>query len=229
MDFGAFAGKHRPVAILQIADRLGEGRERDGIGAEIHFALAVADGERRAFARADHQIVLADKQEGERESAAQLLKRGRHRLDRRLAVLHLLGDEMGDDFGIGLAAELGAVLDQRFAQLTKVLDDAVMHDGDAVGGVGMRIALGRPAVRRPARVANADIAGQRLVSEPGDKRLQFALGAAAAELAVIERGDAGGVVAAVFEALERIDQMAGDRFAPENSDDPAHPFGWPLF
>ena len=65
--------------------------------------------------------------------------------------------------------------------------------------------------------------------EPGCQRLQFAFGAAAAELAVIERGDAGGVVAAVFEALERIDQMAGDRLAPENSDDPAHPFGWPLF
>jgi hypothetical protein len=22
--------------------------------------------------------------------------------------------------------------------------------------------------------------------------------------------------------------MAGDRLAPDNSDDPAHPFGWPL-
>ena len=49
-----------------------------------------------------------------------------------------------------------------------------------------------------------------------------------AERAVIERGDAGGVIAAIFEALERIDQMAGDRLASENSDDPAHPLGWPL-
>ena len=44
---------------------------------------------------------------------------------------------------------------------------------------------------------------------------------------MIERGDAGGVIAAVFEALERIDQMAGDRLAPDNSDDAAHPSGWP--
>ena len=56
---------------------------------------------------------------------------------------------------------------------------------------------------------------------------ELAFGAAAAELAVIEGGDAGGVIAAVFEALERIDQVGRDRLAPENSDDPAHPSGWP--
>jgi hypothetical protein len=40
------------------------------------------------------------------------------------------------------------------------------------------------------------------------------LGAAARQFAVIERCDAGGVIAAVLEALERIDQMGCDRFAP---------------
>ena len=167
MDLGARAGEHRPVAVFEIADLLGEGRQRNGVGAEIHLAFAVADGERRAFARADHQIVLTDKQEGERESAAQFFERGRHRLDRRLAVLHLLGDQMGDDLGVGFAAELAAVFGEPLTQLAEVLDDAVVHDGDAVGGMRMRVALGRPAVRRPARVADADIAGQRLAARAG--------------------------------------------------------------
>ena len=57
---------------------------------------------------------------------------------------------------------------------------------------------------------------------------EFALGAPAPERAMIQGGDAGGVIAAVFEALERLDQMAGDRLASDDSDDPAHPFGWPL-
>ena len=48
------------------------------------------------------------------------------------------------------------------------------------------------------------------------------------ERAVVQGGDAGGVVAAIFEALERLDQMAGDRLASDDSDDPAHPSGWPL-
>ena len=227
VDLRALARQHDPVALLEIADRVGERRERDGVGAEIHLAVAVADRERRAPAGADHQVVLAGEQEGEREGAAQLLERRGHRLDRRLAGLHLAGDEMGDDLGVGLAGELGAVLDQALAQFAEVLDNAVMHDGDLVGRVRMRVALGRPAVRRPAGMADADQAAERLLVEPVLQRPQFALGAAAAEHAVVERGDAGRVVAAVFEALERIDQVAGDRLGPENSDDAAHPRGRP--
>ena len=110
VDLDALARHHRPVAVLEIADRVGERRERDGVGAEIHLAVAVADRERRTLARADHQVVLAGEQEGQRESAAQLLERRRHRLGRRLALLHLVGDQMRDHFGVGLAAEFGAVL-----------------------------------------------------------------------------------------------------------------------
>ena len=121
-----------------------------------------------------------------------------------------------------------AVLAEPFAQLAEILDDAVMRDRDAVGGVRMSVALGRLAVGRPAGVADADIAGERLAFQALLQRLQLAFGAPAPERAVIQGGDAGGIIAAVFEALERFDQMAGDRLTPDNSDDPAHPFGWPL-
>ena len=82
----ALARHHRPVAVLKIADGVGERRERDRVGAEIHFAVAVADRERRALAGADQEILLAGEQEGERERAAQPRQRGLHRLDRRLAL-----------------------------------------------------------------------------------------------------------------------------------------------
>ena len=77
---------HGPVAVLEIADRVGERRERDRVGAEIHLAVAIADRERRALARADQQILLAREQEGERERAAQPRQRRRDRLDRRAAL-----------------------------------------------------------------------------------------------------------------------------------------------
>ena len=231
-DLDALVRQHRPVAVFQITDLVGEGGKRDRVRAEIHFAfiftLAVADGERRALARADHQVILAGEQKGERKGAAQLFERGRHRLGRLFALFHLAGDQMRHHFGIGLATEFRTVLGKPFAQLAEILDDAIMRDGDTVGGVRMRVALGRLAVRRPAGMADADIAGQRLAREPFFQRGELALGAAAAERAVIERGDAGGVVAAVFQALERLDQMAGDRLASDDSDDPAHPGGWPL-
>ena len=135
---------------------------------------------------------------------------------------------MGNDFGVGLAAKGRAVGDQTLAQFAEVFDDAVVHDRDAVGGMGMSIALSRPAMRRPAGVANTDIAAERLLHQPVGQRLQFAFGAAARHHAVIERGDARGVIAAIFEAPQRIDQMPGNRAIPKNSDDPAHPLGWPL-
>ncbi len=228
-DLDALVRHHRPVAVFQVTDGVGERRQRDGVGAEIHLAVAVADGERRTFARADHQVVFAGKQKGEREGAAQLLERGGDRLDRRFALLHLVGHQMGNHFGVGLAAELGAALDEPFAQLAEILDDAVMCNRDPLGGMRMGVALGRLAVRRPAGMADADIAGERLARQAAFQRGELTLGAPAAERAVIQRGDAGGVIAAVFEALERFDQVAGDRLTPNNSDDPAHPFGRPLF
>ena len=54
-DDGALAGHNDPVAFLEIGDAVGERRERQRVGAEIHLALAVADRERRALPRADQR------------------------------------------------------------------------------------------------------------------------------------------------------------------------------
>ena len=63
---------------------------------------------------------------------------------------------------------------------------------------------------------------ERLAAQPAFEIAQLAFGAPAREVAVLERGDAGGIVAAIFEALERIDELHRDRLAPENADNPAH-------
>ena len=41
-------------------------------------------------------------------------------------------------------------------------------------------------------------------------------------MAVFERGDAGGIIAAIFEPLQRVDEQPRDRTAPENADNAAH-------
>ena len=51
---------------------------------------------------------------------------------------------------------------------------------------------------------------------------ELALGAAALEPAVLERGDAGGIVAAVFKPLQRLDDLRRDRRLADDSDDAAH-------
>ena len=51
---------------------------------------------------------------------------------------------------------------------------------------------------------------------------QFALGTAPANVAAAQRGDAGGIVASVFEAPERLDQDGCRLLISQISDDSAH-------
>jgi hypothetical protein len=71
---------------------------------------------------------------------------------------------MGNDLSIGIGAELRPRPLQLLTQLTKVLDDPIVDNREALGRMRVGIILGRPAVRRPASVADADRAGERLAS-----------------------------------------------------------------
>ncbi len=136
--------------------------------------------------------------------------------------LHLVGDQMGDHLGVGLRAELRALALQLLAQLAEILDDAVVHDREALGGVRMGIALGRLAVGGPAGVTDADVARERLARQHGLEIAQLAGRTPARELSPLEGGDAGGIVTAIFQPLQRIDEQAGHRLASENAHDSAH-------
>ena len=221
-DAGAGAAEHRPVAIVEIGNAVGEGRQRDGVGAEIHLAVAVADGQRAAAAGADHEVVLALEDDGEGKGAAQSLQRFAHRLGRRHAAVEIGGDQVGDDFGVGLGGEPGAGRYQFLAQFAEVLDDAVMDQRHPLGGVRVGIALGRRAVGRPAGVADAGVAGERLLGELGFQVAQLALRAPAGQVAVFQRRHTGRVIAAIFQPLQRIDQERRHRFLTEDANDPAH-------
>src|SRR5262245_18889377 len=129
---------------------------------------------------------------------------------------------MRDHLGIGLRAELGAVVFQFLAQLAEVLDDAVVHHRQPIGGVRMRIILARPPVGGPTRVADADASLEWLSLQLGFKVAKLAFGAAPGQPARFERSHARRIVAAVFEAFERIDKMLRDRLAPEDADNSAH-------
>ena len=224
----ALAREHRPVAVFEIADRVRKRRKRDRVGAEIHLAIAVTDRERRALSRSDQQIVLAGKEKRERKSPTQLLERGRNGVFRRLAAFHFLRDEVRHRLGVGIAGKFAAAFGQLLTQLAKIFDDAVVYDGNQIGCVRVGIVLGRSAMGRPACMTDADRATERFAIETILERTELSFRTPAAKHAFLKRGDTGRVVAAIFEALERIDQLTRNRPVPENSDDPAHPPGWPL-
>ena len=87
------------IAILEIGDGVGEGRERQRVGAKEHFAGAIAfakaDCERRALARADQQIRLALEDHGEGESAFEPRQAGGDRVDRRKSLVESFASRDG--------------------------------------------------------------------------------------------------------------------------------------
>src|SRR5581483_9476523 len=97
-----------------------------------------------------------------------------------------------------------------------------MNDRKPVGRMRMRVQFARFAVCRPARVPDAARALERLAFQPRFEIFQFAFGAPAAEVAVLDGCNACGIVAAIFEPLQRFDEMWSDRLAAENADYPAH-------
>ena len=192
---------HRPVAVFQIADRVGERRERDRVGAQIHLAVAVADRERRAAARADQEIVLACEQQRQRKRAAQPRQRGRDRLGRRGRCASV-GHQMGDDFGVGLGRERRALrsrISSRSSRKFSMMPLWTIATRSVACGCALT-SFGPPWVAQrvwpmPMVPASGSL-DEALFEVP-----QLAFGAPAREVAVFQRGDAGRIVAAVFEPL----------------------------
>jgi len=74
-------------------------------------------------------------------------------------------------------------------------------------------------------MADASVAGERLTRELRFEVVQLALGSSARKLSAFQGGDAGGVIAPVFEPLERVDKRTRDRLPPENAHNSAHASG----
>ena len=129
---------------------------------------------------------------------------------------------MRDGFGVRLARENMTLGHELLAQLAKILDDAIVDDGDLLGRVRMRVVLGRAAMRRPARVADANMALERMGGELFLEIAQLAAGAHARELAALERRNPGGIIAAIFKTAQRFQDVARHRLATQNSNDAAH-------
>ena len=71
-------------------------------------------------------------------------------------------------------------------------------------------------------MADAGGAAERLLAEHGLKVVELAGRAAAHERAVFQGGNAGGIVAAILKAPERVEHQGGHGFSAEDSDYATH-------
>ena len=109
-----------------------------------------------------------------------------------VAIVDLF-QEVRNDFRVRLGLERMAFLDELFFERQIVLDDAVMHDDEIARAVRMRmrVDIRRTAVRRPARMADADRALRDIILDFVAERCEAADAFLDADLLTVINRDAG--------------------------------------
>ena len=209
------------VAFFEVDDLVGYAGQRHRVAGEEVLALADAHDQWRPRTRADHAVRLVMAEHGDGVGALQPLRSGLHGGE-QVAVVEMV-DQMGDDFGVGLAFKVVAAGAQLAAQRVVVFDDAVVDERDAVAAeVRVRVDHRRRAVRGPACVRDA---GEAFESGVGHLARQLGDAANAArplQRAIGMHGHAAGVIATVFQPLEALNQDRGDVARCDRADDATH-------
>ena len=131
--------------------------------------------------------------------------------------------EERDGFGVGLGLRRRSPWRRDRRGAPEVLDDAVVDDGDGPGLVRMGVGDGRRAVGGPAGMADARLAGQRVMHQQVGEIDELARRRGGGRVdAVVDRGDTGAVIAAIFQAFQRLDNDRGRFVLSEDSDNTAH-------
>jgi hypothetical protein len=220
----AVAADFAGVAFLEEHEIARHRQQCRDVGGDEVLALAQADDHRAALAREDHAPGLVFGDHHQRIRAFQFRDRGAHGLEQVIGLLQVIVHAMRDHLGVGLRGERIPRRLQLGAQLVVVLDDAVVDDRDAVPrDVRVRVALARHAVGRPAGVGDAQLAVRGALVQRVLENPHLADGAQALDrAAAVQYRHARGVIAAVLEAAQALDQDGHDVALGDGSDDSAH-------
>ena len=180
----------------------------DDVAGNIGALGALAHHQRGILARGHDGARLVGGHDGQRVRAHQALACGTdggQQVGR--AIAQRLLDQMRHHLSVGVAGEGMPRRLQLLAQVGEVLDDAIVHHGDAAvaAGVRMGVGLARAAVRGPTRVADAARALEVEVPQRMGQAGNLALAVHHLKLAILVDGHSGAVVAAILKARQALD------------------------
>jgi hypothetical protein len=138
------------------------------------------------------------------------------------------GDQVRHHLGVGFAGELGAGRLELVPQLGEVLDDAVVDHRHPPGGVGVRVRIavvgrtvgGPPGMAHPS--ATVERAGREFAGDVFLEVLESSRLLGDLQATPVDNGDAGGVVAAVLQAAQSLDDDVERRAVADVAHDAAH-------
>ena len=220
--FDARRGHARVLAVSQDDDVARGVDHGNHVGSDVCAVFPLPDNNRGILSRdrddARLHVANSGKAVGAHDARARIAQR------RNEIALIGLFKKMGDDLGIGLAREHVPATFKLFAQLSEVLDDAVVHDGDmpAARSVRVRVRFARFAMRSPTRVPDAARAleikmRQRVLQT---RHLAFAMNDSKG-VALLHR-DASRIVTAVLKPCQTLNENALSWAFTSISHDSAH-------
>jgi len=141
----------------------------------------------------------------------------------KVAII-LVRHKMGDHFCVSFGFELMALLQKIQFEGHVIFDDAIMDNRKftAVIRMGMGIDVGRFSVSGPARMANADHSFRFMADEFLTQGIKTAHTFFHIDLTVMINGDTAGIIPAIFQFTQSINQKRGSLMAPNISNNSAH-------
>ena len=227
-------GEQRHLPVFHRKDRAREASQGRGVTGAEEFPFPQANQQRRCFA--GHHQGTRERSPNHRQGVGPMQPRqnrlhslkqelGRGGVPQGLQAIELLAQQMGNDLGVRVRAEDHTLGLELLTQASVVLDDPVLHHGQTTGTieVGVGIAFFRLAVGRPTGVANAalPLGPLRLKTSREVGELAFSAQTGQAGL-VRHRGDAGGVIAPVFELTQTLQQERCRLARTNHRNDAAH-------
>ena len=144
-------------------------KQRGDVAGKQHFLFAVPDdyAARVAELERDYLVRLLPAHHHDRICAFHSSCHGAHRIFKRAAFAHVRFDEIRNALGVRLRIELVSFGYEFLLQFQVVLEYAVVHDQNIAGAIGVRVSVevGRPAVRRPARMPDAAVAVRQAIPQ----------------------------------------------------------------
>src|SRR5690606_33328081 len=191
------------VALFQIDELIGYLQQGQRVGGYEAFFAALTYDQRAAHAGAVQGVglVLVDYPHG--VGTVGFGQGGAAGAEQVLFLAVVMGQQVSDYFGVGFRGEVVAQFLELLTQLVVVFDDAVVDYGQPLGHMGVRVVFGGFTVGGPAGVGCAQVAGNGC-SFQGSFQFDYLADCAGAFDAVAggQDGDAGRVIAAVFEAAQ---------------------------
>ncbi len=208
-DFKRVAGENGEITFFQIGDLICERCQRNRVRAYKHLTIAVTNCQRRSFARGNHQILFAFKQERQRKGTIKAGHGFGGGFNGRNPFAQEAFSQKSYGFGVGLGLKVEPLGLQLFAQLFVVFNNAVVNNSHIACTMGVCIVEGWGTVGGPAGVTDAGFPGKWFMHQRVRQIHQLPGSAATPQFAVIDRCNACAVVATVFKAFQPLHQNGG--------------------